>query len=62
MSAEIDTSNDYLVGMLGDDLAFLLPLPSTIPKDKALRLAAWIVAMTDRNDEFPAILEAVCNT
>lgn len=67
MSNEIDTSNDYFVGTTYRNnervLVFPLVTPSgAIPKDKALRLAAWIVAIMDDDDEFPAVLEAVQNT
>ena len=33
-----------------------------ITKDKALRLAAYLVAMADDQNEFPEILKAVQNT
>jgi hypothetical protein len=37
-------------------------MSSVLSREKALRLAAWIVALADDRDEFPALLEAVRNT
>jgi hypothetical protein len=61
-----DTTNDFMVGMTGAG-AIVFPLPELlvgrIPPMKALRLAAWIVAMvddgTDDHAAFRAVLEAV---
>jgi hypothetical protein len=65
MTDDIDTSNDFLVSSTdaGDTLAILLAPMGRIPKAKALRLAAWLVAFADPLDEeFPGVLEAVRNT
>lgn len=57
----IDTTNDSLVGTRGDRI-IVMTLQADLPKDKALRLAAWIVALADDKDQFAALLEAVRNT
>ncbi len=59
-----ETTNDYGVGQhLGSgDVVFLLPLPHQISQEKALRLAAWIVAITMDRSEFDRILKAVLAT
>lgn len=62
MDDVIETDNDFFVGVQGDDLAVLLPIHGRVPKDRALRLAAWIVAVMDTDDEFPAVLKAVQST
>ena len=59
---EINTMNDFFVGILGDDLVFLKPVPTRIPKGAAMRLAAWIAALADDDDEFDDLLDAVRNT
>lgn len=58
----IDTANRFLVGIQGGDIVVMLPPKGPISKKHALNLAAHLVAMADDNDEFPKILEAVCNT
>jgi hypothetical protein len=58
----IDTFNKFFVGMQGDDLHFLKPVPIRISKPDALLLAAYLVAMADDNDEFANYLEAVQST
>lgn len=59
---QIDTFNKFFVGMQGDDLHFLKPVPLRISKPDALLLAAYLVAMGDDNGEFPVYLAAVRNT
>ena len=64
---EIDTANDCFVGTSAGDIVFPLigALSGRIPPDKALRLAAWIVAMADDSaghERFLAVLGAVENT
>lgn len=62
MGAEIDTGNDQLVGRSGDGtVSILLPL-RRMTRQQALRHAAWLVAIADDNDEFPAILSVVRST
>jgi len=65
----IDTTNDMLVGSRGplSDQTFTLMLPPAagepFSRDRALRLAAWLVALADPLDEqFPAVLDAVRST
>ena len=58
----LDTTNKFLVGMRGDGLLVLYIPVRILRKSDALNLAAWLVAMADDNDEFPALLEAVRNT
>lgn len=60
---DIDTSNEFIVGAIGDDLTVMLaPRLQHISKDQALRLAAWLVAMADDDNKFPEILKAIQNT
>ena len=63
----MDTANKYFVaGRASTDEVTIIGaaqlLGATISKADALLLAAWLVAVADRNDEFPKILEAVQNT
>lgn len=61
--SEIDTTNDSLVAVNNQGVLIIMPPRGPMPKDKALRLAAWIVALADPvGDEFAATLEAVRNT
>ncbi len=62
MADELDTGNKYMVGVSGAQIVMLRPPRGTITKSDALNLAAWLVALSDDNDKFPAILEAVQNT
>ncbi len=60
---DIDTSNEFIVGAIGDDLTVMLaPRLQRITKDQALRFAAWLVAMADDDNKFPEILKAIQNT
>jgi hypothetical protein len=58
----INTSNDFLVGAIGDRLQMTL-VPGPMTKAEALRLAAWLVVLADPLDEqWPAVKDAVRNT
>jgi len=59
---DIDTSNKFLVGVNGDSILFMRPVPPRLTYDDALLLAAYLVALADRDDKFQAVLEAVQNT
>lgn len=56
-----DTANDSMVAMngLGEIVIMGLDRRPALDKARALRLAAWIVAMVDVDDEFPALLAAI---
>lgn len=57
---EIETVNDFLVGVQGDSIVIMIPPARPMPKAKALRLAAWLVALADTGEErFPGVLQAV---
>ena len=56
--AEINTMNDSLVCAQGDKLVIMNPR-QRLTREEALRLAAYIVAMTDF-DEFRRVYDAVC--
>jgi hypothetical protein len=60
---EIDTRNDFLVGVgSGGWLGPTIPV-GRMDKAKALRLAAWLVVLADPlEEEFPKVLEAIKNT
>jgi hypothetical protein len=62
MSAEIDTGNDQLVGRSGDGTISVMVPSRLMTRQQALRHAAWLVAIADDDDEFPAILDAVRST
>ena len=65
MSAEIDTVNDRMVSCRMDRILMLNPpyMGELMDRAAALRLAAWLVAMTFASDaEFAAVLDAVRNT
>jgi hypothetical protein len=57
----VDTTNICAVAINGDKIIILRPL-SVLTKEQALQLAAYLVAMADDNNEFPALLEAVRST
>lgn len=59
--AELDIGNYQAVGGQGEAIVVLLP-KSMMTKAEALVHAAWLVALADDNDEFPAVLEAVRST
>lgn len=61
MDKPIETVNDFLVAGRGDGAFALLNvgLTARFTKEQAIRLAAWLVVMADRDNEFPAVLEAV---
>lgn len=59
--SEIDTGNDQFAGVRGDKIVLVAP-KIYMTKQEALRHAAWLVALADDDDEFPAILGAVRNT
>ena len=65
MSDEINTSNLFLVGLIGErfQIMNLRALRGPITKDDALNLAAYLVAMAEENEgEFQQVLDAVQNT
>lgn len=58
----VDTTNDFFVGVQGNRVVIMRPVPNLLTKEQALRLAAWLVALADDDCEFPAVLKAVQNT
>jgi hypothetical protein len=59
----IDTSNDFLVGVRGDDLVVMRPLRGCITKAEALRLAAWLVVLADPlGEQWAEVMAAVRTT
>lgn len=60
---DIDTTNDFLVGVQGADLVVTRPPVGRITKPQALRLAAYLVVLAeDLPGEFDGILAAIRNT
>jgi len=56
------TTNDKMVVANGEDIVILL-LNCRMDREKALRLAAWIVAIADpAREDFERIFAAVCST
>ena len=60
----VDTMNKFGVALhVGTgNIAFLFGVPEKMTRQDALLLAAWIVAIADRNDEFSALLKEIQNT
>jgi predicted phage-related endonuclease len=63
-AAGINVTNKFLVGVRGDNTLVIAKLRPDylLTKANALNLAAWLVALADDNDEFPALLRAIQNT
>jgi predicted phage-related endonuclease len=63
-AAEINTMNKFFVAVRGDDTLVIAKLRPDylLTRANALNLAAWLVALADHDDEFPALLRAVQNT
>jgi len=68
---DIDTSNKFMVGLGGESIIFLRPIPPSMSKEDALNLAAYIVALADTeyypgpdtyNGTFGKIYDEVLNT
>jgi len=65
--SDVDTTNDCMAGVSAGYLVFPLPglLAGHLRRDKALRLAAWIVSMIDDSEghaDFLRVLRAVDQT
>jgi len=59
---QIDTSNPFIVGGAGEYVQIMMPPRGPISKEKALNLAAWLVAIADPlEEEFPKVLRAIMN-
>lgn len=56
-----DTTNQFMVGGFGEFVT-VLRFSTQITRKEALNLAAWLVAIADRDDEFSDLLEAVRST
>lgn len=54
--------NKFFVGIQGDNIVTMRPVPTRMSKDDALNLAAWLAVLADERDQFQSILEAVQNT
>lgn len=60
--SKIDTSNDFGVGVQGEDIRIMMPPAGRIDRDRALRLAAWIVLLIDYDGRrFEEIKKAVAS-
>lgn len=58
-SEEIQIANDHFVGSTGSKFVqILVPPRGPIPYEQALRMAAWIVLVSDE-ERFEQILEAI---
>lgn len=61
----IPIENLFLVARIGENVVILAADPMRLrplPRDYALNLAAWLVALADDDAEFPALLERVRGT
>jgi hypothetical protein len=61
MAEPIDTFNRFMVGVRGNDIVFLRPIPHIVSKKDALLLAAYLVTMAEEPDapSFKEVLDAV---
>lgn len=60
---DIDTNNDCLVGARGGRIVMMAPPYAPMSKERALRLAAWLVVIADPGGEkFAKVLAAVKST
>ncbi len=63
MNKKVDTSNEFGVGVLGEDLILMLPVVGRISKESALALAAYLVSLADDGKgRWEEVLLAVHNT
>lgn len=63
MDETVETINDCLVGSVGGRVQITAPPLGPIEPERALRLAAWIVAIADPSGErFDKVLRAVRST
>ena len=58
---DIDITNWWMVGANGRGAVSLVNPPLALSRENALVLAAWLVAVADRDDQFAAILNRVRN-
>lgn len=58
----MDTENKFMVGVQGDFIRVLKPVPPMLTKAQALNLAAYLVALANDDGSFDAVLVAVLNT
>ncbi len=59
----VDTMNDSLVSVRGDKILMLNPPIYPMTKETAMRVAAWLVVLSDDDGtRFEKILAAVKNT
>lgn len=60
----METFNKFGVALGSDGLVILLPPPRGGPlsNDDALNLAAWLVALADRDGKFGALLKEIQNS
>lgn len=57
----MESWNKFLVGVRGDKVVVINfpPIAEGLSKSDALLLAAWLVALADDDDKFPALLDRV---
>lgn len=58
---DLDAANHFFVGVQGDKIVTLRG-SLRLSRDEALNLAAWLVVLADRDDEFGLLLEKVQNS
>lgn len=54
--------NKFFVGIAGEIVTIMKPIPPKLSKEDAINLAAWLVAVADDDDKFPAILDEIRNS
>ncbi len=58
---DIDTTNNFGVGVQGEDIVIMVPQVGRIDKEKALRLAAYIVLLVGDDARFEEIKKAIAS-
>ena len=61
-TTDIDTTNKYFVGGMGDHLTVMIPPRGQITKADALNLAAYLVTLACDDDLWQRTLAAVKNS
>lgn len=51
--------NRFMIGMQGDMIVFLLPVPQKLSGEDAINLAAWLLAMSPLDEPREAFEKAV---
>lgn len=64
MERATEAGNRFFVGLQGENVMIMRPVPQRLTKAEALNLAAWLVALADETggEEFDGLLKQVITT